>query len=74
MNFPKFSESKEILKIGRSEVCVLGGGAKGQTKKLSLSVCIMFNISKGCLEYCPRDHQQLSCPSFGVNQNFDKVY
>ena len=25
INFPKFSESKEILKIGRSEVCVQGG-------------------------------------------------
>ena len=25
MNFPEFSESKGILKIGRSEVCVQGG-------------------------------------------------
>ena len=38
INFPKFSESKEILKIGRSQVCVLGGGAKGWTTKLSSSV------------------------------------
>ena len=39
INFPKFSESKEILKIGRSEVCVWGGGgAKGRTIKLSISV------------------------------------
>ena len=28
INFPEFSESKEILKIGRSEVCVWGGGLK----------------------------------------------
>ena len=27
MNFPKFSESKGILKIGRSEVCVSGGSS-----------------------------------------------
>ena len=27
MNFPKFSESKGILKIGRSEVCVWGGAS-----------------------------------------------
>ena len=40
INFPEFSESKEILKIGRSEVCVLGGGAKGRTTKLSLSVVL----------------------------------
>ena len=26
INFPKFLESKEILKIGRSEVCVWGDG------------------------------------------------
>ena len=38
INFPKFSESKEFLKIGRSEVCVWGGGAKGETIKLSRSV------------------------------------
>ena len=38
INFPEFSESKEILKIGQSEVCVWGGGAKGRTIKLSLSV------------------------------------
>ena len=39
MNFPKFSESKEILKIGRSEVGVWrGGGAKGQAIKSSLPV------------------------------------
>ena len=35
INFPEFSESKEFLKIGRSEVCVWGGGAKGRTTKLS---------------------------------------
>ena len=28
MNFPKFSESKGILKIGRSEVCVSGGSSR----------------------------------------------
>ena len=28
INFPKFSESKEFLKIGRSEVCVWGGVLK----------------------------------------------
>ena len=38
INFPKYSESKEFLKIGRSEVCVWGGGAKGETIKLSRSV------------------------------------
>ena len=38
INFPEFSESKEFLKIGRTEVCVWGG-AKGRTTKLSLSVC-----------------------------------
>ena len=38
INFPKYSESKEFLKIGRSEVCVWGGGAKGETIKLSQSV------------------------------------
>ena len=39
MNFPKFSESIRILKIGRSEVCVWGV-AKGRTIKLSISVVI----------------------------------
>ena len=34
INFPKFSESKEILKIGQSEVFVWGG-AKGWTIKVS---------------------------------------
>ena len=40
INFPEFSESKEILKIGRSEVCGWEGalGAKGRTYKSSLSV------------------------------------
>ena len=38
INFPEVSESKEILKIGRSEVCVCGGDAKGETIKWSLSV------------------------------------
>ena len=38
INFPEFSESKEFLKIGRSEVCVWGGVAKGETIKLSQSV------------------------------------
>ena len=28
INFPEFSESKEFLKIGRSEVCVWGGVLK----------------------------------------------
>ena len=28
MNFPKFSESKGILKIGWSEVCVSGGSSR----------------------------------------------
>ena len=28
MNFPKFSESKGILKFGRSEVCVSGGSSR----------------------------------------------
>ena len=40
MNFPEFSESKGILKIGRSEVCVWGGGAEGQTLKSRLPVFI----------------------------------
>ena len=40
MNFPEFSESKGILKIGRSEVCVWGGGAEGQTLISRLPVYI----------------------------------
>ena len=40
MNFPKFSESKGILKIGQSEVCVQGGGAEGRTFKSRLRVYI----------------------------------
>ena len=40
MNFPKFLESKGILKIGRSEVCVWGGGAEGRTLKSRLRVYI----------------------------------
>ena len=44
INFPEFSESKEFLKIGRSEVCVWGGGAKGETIKLSRSVFIYLSI------------------------------
>ena len=35
VNFTKFLESKEILKIGQSEVCVWGGGAKGWIIKSS---------------------------------------
>ena len=31
MNFPEFSESKGILKIGQSEVCVWGGGPECHT-------------------------------------------
>ena len=42
INFPEFLESKEFLKIGRSEVCVWGGGSNGQTIKSSLSV--QYNI------------------------------
>ena len=38
MNFPKFSESKGILKIGRSEVCVWGGGLECRTLKSRLPV------------------------------------
>ena len=46
VNFPKFSESKEILKIGRSEVCVWGGDAKGRTNKSSISVvCYVLKYS-----------------------------
>ena len=46
INFPEFSESKEILKIGRSEVCVWGGGAKGRTNKSSISVvCYVLKYS-----------------------------
>ena len=44
INFPKFSESKEILKIRRSEVCVWGGGAKGRTIILSISVILYVNV------------------------------
>ena len=40
INFPKFSGSKEFLKIGRSEVCVWGGVAKGETIKLLRAVYI----------------------------------
>ena len=40
VDFPKFSESKEILKIGRSEVCVQGGVAECQTLKSRLPVYI----------------------------------
>ena len=43
MNFPKFSESKGILKIGRSEVCVQGGVAEGQTLKSRLPVYIYIS-------------------------------
>ena len=46
INFPKFSGSKEFLKIGRSEVCVWGEGAKGETIKLSRSVYIYINAKK----------------------------
>ena len=46
INFPEFSESKEFLKIGQSEVCVLGrGGDKGRTNKLSLSVYVYMRLS-----------------------------
>ena len=44
MNFPKFSESKGILKIGRSEVCVWGGGAEGRTFNSRLSVYINSGV------------------------------
>ena len=40
MNFPKLSESKGILKIGRLEVCVQGGGAESQTLESRHPVCI----------------------------------
>ena len=40
MNFPEFSESKGILKIGRSEVCEWGGVAEGQTLESRLPVYI----------------------------------
>ena len=40
MNFPEFSESKGILKIGRSEVCEWGGVALGRTLKSRLRVYI----------------------------------
>ena len=46
INFPEFSESKEILKIGRSEVCV--GGAQwekgGNFKKLKISKITRYNV------------------------------
>ena len=48
VNFPKFSESKEILKIGRSEVAVWGGGRGvlevGLLNRHNLYLCI--SISK----------------------------
>ena len=41
MNFPEFSESKEFLKIGRSEVCVWGGGSSvGLLNQDLLYICI----------------------------------
>ena len=48
INFPEFSESKEFLEIERSEVCVLGGGAKGRTIKLSISVYIYLGDNWSC--------------------------
>ena len=51
MNFPKFSESKGILKIGRSEVCVWGGGAEGQTLKSRLPVYNIFSGQEDRVQY-----------------------
>ena len=50
MNFPEFSESKGILKIGRSEVCVWGGGAEGQTLISRLPVHIYSSCSNETIE------------------------
>ena len=44
INFPEFSESKEILKIGLSEVCVLGVLKVGLLNRHNLYICI--SISK----------------------------
>ena len=46
IDFPEFSESEEILKIGRSEVCVWGVGvAKGQTIKSSYCVILCILVA-----------------------------
>ena len=47
INFPGFSESKEILKIGRSEVYVLGAGGGGVLNSPSLYLYI--HILNWCL-------------------------
>ena len=43
INFPEFSESKEFLKIGRSEVCVWGG-----VLKVGLLNCPSLYIGISC--------------------------
>ena len=55
MNFPKFSESKGILKIKRSEVCIQGGGAEGRTLKSRLPVYIYIAYTAtvvACWAHC----------------------
>ena len=62
INFPEFSESKEFLKIGRSEVCVWGGVLKvGLLNCPYLYVCILFKMGCKYLDdiLCPMIYIQI---------------
>ena len=77
LNFPKLLESKEILKIERSKVCVWGGVAKGRIIKLSLPVFVNIQVTleKGVRRYPPQhqeDHPGYLPPHIGNFQLFQK--
>ena len=62
MNFPKFSESKGILKIGRSEVCVWGGVLR--VKLLSQDFLYLNSLFRYLFRNCWRNWKEIFmiCP------------
>ena len=85
MHCNKFSESKEILKIGRSEVCVWGGDAKGRTNKSSISVvCYVLKYSEYSGDtpesrFAPTpaklaDHHSMEYKGMSIIKGFESIF